>query len=106
MAEDLSTEYYVHPADTARLHVAAATDSSIRNERILAFAEPYTWNNVLELIRKLRPEAKVPQNIDNNDQDLSTVDNQLAIRILKERFGLQGFTPLEQGIKDNLDSFM
>ncbi|KAK9896079.1 NAD(P)-binding protein [Cystobasidium minutum MCA 4210] len=104
--QKVPAQYYVHPSDTAKLHVAAATDSSVKNERIFAFAEPYNWNQVLDLCRKLRPQATVPENIDNDDKDLSTVDNELAKKILKDRFGQDGFLPLEKGIKDNLDSFM
>lgn len=99
-------EYYVHPSDTAKLHVAAASDPSIQNERLFAFSEPYNWNQVLELCRKFRPDASTPSNLDNNDKDLSTVDNQAAIDILRTRYGQNGFLPLEKGIRDTLDSFM
>lgn len=99
-------EYYIHPRDTARLHVAAATDSSVAGERILAFAEPYNWNQILDICRKARPQANVPANLDNDDKDLSTVDNELARSILKNRFGQEDLLPLEKGIVDTLDSFM
>jgi hypothetical protein len=86
--------------------VAAATDSTIKNERIFAFAEPYTWNQVLDICRRARPDANVPSNLDSDDKDVSTVDNELAKRILKERFGQDGFLSLGKGVTDALDSFM
>jgi hypothetical protein len=85
--------------------VAAATDSSIKNERIFAFSAPYTWNQVLDICRRVRPDANVPSNLDNDDKDVSTVDNELARHILTERFGQDGFLSLERGVTDALDSF-
>jgi nucleoside-diphosphate-sugar epimerase len=99
-------EYYVHPVDTAKLHVAAATDSNIRGQRIFAFAEPFTWNQILDICRKARPSASIPQDSNDQRKDLSTVDNELAKQILKERFDQDGFIPLEQGVKDALESFL
>lgn len=96
------SEYYVHPVDTARLHVAAATDSSIQNERIMAYGEPYTWNQILEIARTVQPEVQFPPNLENEDKDLSTVDNEFAREILRKRFGQDGFQPLEKGVRDAL----
>lgn len=104
--QNIPPQYYVHPADTARLHVAAATDSDISGQRIFAFSEPYNWNQVLEICRSARPQANVPSRLDNDDKDLSTVDNELARNILKNRFGQDSFLPLEKGVIDTLDSFM
>lgn len=95
-------EYYVHPVDTARLHVAASTDSSIKSERIFAYAEPYNWNNLLEIARRVKPDEEIPDDLENNDKDLSKVANELSIKILKERFGQDGFLPLEKGVTDAL----
>lgn len=86
--------------------MAAATDVDIKNERIFAFAEPYNWNQVLDICRQARPEAGVPPNLDNDDKDMSTVDNELARRILKDRFRQDGFLSLERGVCDALESFM
>lgn len=99
----LSLEYYVHPVDTARLHVAAATDPSIQNKRIMAYAEPYDWNQILDIGRKVLPEAEWPANLEKNDKDLSTVDNAFAKEILQKRFGQDGFQPLEKGVRDALE---
>lgn len=39
-------EYFVDVQDTGRIHVAVMTNSDVQNERILAFAEPFTWKYV------------------------------------------------------------
>lgn len=93
-------EYYVHPADTARLHVAAATDSSIQNERILAYAEPYNWNQILAIARRIKPEENFPADLESDAKDISTVANEFAADILRKRFGQDGFQPLEKGVRD------
>lgn len=98
------TEYYVHPEDTAKLHVAAAIDPSIQSERIFAFAEPFHWNQVLEIARSGRPGVPTPENIDNDDRDLSTVDTGSALRLLKEYYQQDGFLSLERGVLDVLSS--
>jgi nucleoside-diphosphate-sugar epimerase len=39
-------EWFVDIQDTARLHVAALTNPDVRNERIILYAEHYTWKYV------------------------------------------------------------
>lgn len=92
--------------DTALLHVAALTDLSVNNERIMAFAEPYNWNRILQICRKLRPELDLPADLEDDSKDLSTVDTELSKKLLKENFGKNGFIPLEQSLKECLDSFL
>lgn len=98
----LLLEYYIDVVDNARLHVAALTDTSIVNQRILGFAEPFTWPGIVEIIKKLRPElaGKLPQ-IPDAGEDKSTVDTTLPLKILKEKYG-KGWTPLEVALEANL----
>lgn len=92
--------------DVAKLHVAAMTDSSIKGERILAFAETWNWNKIIDIVERIRPDLKdkAPARLESNDEDLSTVDTALAVRILKERFGQDGWSKLEDSLKANLAS--
>ena len=86
------------------LHVGALTDLSLNGERIFAFAEPFHWTQVLEILRELRPSANLPEDYkDNGQRDLSTVDNELAVKILKES-GRDGFKGLEQSLRELVDS--
>jgi len=89
--------------DTARLHVAGVIDPEINNERIFAFSEPYTWNGILAILRKLRPDHKVVEDIADNSKDLSRVVRKpRAEEILKKNFGQAHFIGLEASIKENI----
>ena len=70
----------------------------MNGERIFAYAEPYTWNQILGMFRKLYPNRKFVDDIPDQGADLSTVANERAEEILK-RAGKEGFTSLEQSIQ-------
>ncbi|KAI5206473.1 NAD(P)-binding protein [Aureobasidium subglaciale] len=103
--EQIPPQWFVNVQDTARLHVAALTDSDINNERIFAYAEPYNWNSVLAAMRKARPDKKVPEDRKDNSKDLSKVlPKARAEEILKKNFGQDGFIGLDESIKANIQS--
>ncbi|KAF4624525.1 hypothetical protein G7Y89_g13647 [Cudoniella acicularis] len=64
--QNLPPQYYIDIQDTARLHVAGLTIPDVKNERLFAFATPFNWNNVLRIMRKLRPDH---QFIDDYEDD-------------------------------------
>ena len=100
---DKNTEYFVDVRDTARLHVAGVIDPDIKNERIFAFSETYTWNQILGILRKLRPKHKLVEDIADNSEDLSTVvPKPRAEAILKKNFGQAQFIGLEASLKENI----
>ena len=92
----------VNVKDTARIHVAALLDPEVANERILAFAYPYNWNDILAVLRKLYPHKKFPADIENEPRDLSKLDNSRGAALLKA-FGRPGFTGLEDSIRENTE---
>ena len=96
-------EWFIDVQDTARLHVAALIDADIVNERIFGFAQAYNWNDILAIIRKLRPDHKVPADLSDSSKDLSKpLPRVRAEEILKKHFG-KGFTGLEESVKLNLE---
>ena len=90
----------VNVKDTARLHVAALLDPDVQNERILAFAYPFNWNDILAVLRKIYPDRKFPDDIENAPRDLSMLDNSREASLLKA-FGRPGFTSLEETVREN-----
>ena len=92
----------VNVKDTARIHVAALLDPEVENERILAFAYPFNWNDILATLRKLYPHKKFPADIENEPRDLSKLDNSRGASLLKA-FGRPGFTGLEKTIRENTE---
>ncbi|CAC9890405.1 unnamed protein product [Aureobasidium pullulans] len=75
------------------------------HERIFAFAEPYNWNTILAIMRKVRPDEKVPEDLKDNSKDLSKVlPKPRAEQILKKNFGQDGFKSLEEAVKLNIQN--
>ena len=99
--KDIPPQWMVNVQDTARVHVGALLDPDMRDERIIAFAYPFNWNDVLGLMRKLYPGKTFPQDIPNEERDLSELDNSKGAELLKA-FGRDGWTGLEESIKENV----
>ncbi|KAL0253249.1 hypothetical protein SLS55_010221 [Diplodia seriata] len=99
----ISPQYFVDVQDTARLHVAALTRPDLSSQRLFAFAQPYTTNQILQTLRKLYPERQFPEDIPGLEEDNNKIlpaDN--AERILKET-GRSGWTSLEDSLRMNTE---
>lgn len=96
-------QYFVDVRDTSKLHVAALIDEDIKSERIFAFAETYNWNQLMGILRKLRPQRKFAEDVKDDSKDLSTVTKRArAVEILNKNFGQSDWTPLEESVKANI----
>lgn len=93
-------QYYINVQDNALVHVAALIYEDVRNERLFAFAHPYSWNDILAILRKHYPSKEFIDDMPNLGEDKSRVANQRAEALLKRFTGLPGWTSLEQTIKD------
>lgn len=98
-------QYMIDVVDDARLHlIAGALDPSINNERIFAFNVPFNWTDIAKIMKELHPNstsiAKVPE---KEPRDLSKVPNERGAKLLKEWYGQDGYTPLKQSVKENLE---
>lgn len=89
--------------DDARIHVAAAIDATVRNERIFACDEPFNWTKVIHIIHATLPTKKLPSPDPNEPLDISDVDNALGAALLKKWWGQPGYKGLEQTIKETLE---
>ncbi len=87
--------------DTARLHVAALLDPTVQSERLFAFAGPYNWNDVIDILKKLRPENKeIPMAPEDEGRDLSDVHeaSKRAEQLIRSFFGIKGWINLEDSL--------
>lgn len=73
--KNITPQSMVNVKDTARLHVAALLDPDVENERILAFAHPFNCNETLACLRRMYPDKKFPEDIEDKSKDLSKLDN-------------------------------
>lgn len=89
--------------DTARLHVAALTRPDISNQRLFAFAHPFTTNDLLHTLRKLYPKRQFAEDILGLEEDKNRIlPAGRAERILKE-MGRPGWTSLEDSLRMNTE---
>lgn len=93
-------QYNVDVRDVARVHVAALLEADVKNERLFAFAEPFNYSRVVDILKKLDPSrSDYPAPLADEGEDLSEVDTVRAIEMLK-RYGQSGFTGLEQSLRE------
>lgn len=98
-------QYYVNVQDNARVHVAAMIYQDVVGERLFTFAHPYSWNDILAIFRKLYPQRKFIDDIPDIGRDLSKVANERAEELLR-RFGIPGWTSLEDSVKAIVDTLV
>lgn len=98
----MTIAWYVNVDDTARIHIAALACKSVRNERIFAYAKPFTWNEVLETLRKLYPSRIFSDDIPDAELSNMRVSNERGEQLLRDIFRRQGWTSLEQTILENV----
>ncbi|EXF86353.1 NAD dependent epimerase/dehydratase [Colletotrichum fioriniae PJ7] len=98
----IPAQYFVDVQDTARLHVAGAVLHSVQNERIFAWAEPWNFNRILEILRIHYPQRMFLENF-HHEHDLSSVSGprSRALEILNQ-LGRDGFVSLEDSILGNV----
>lgn len=100
------TEYHIDVVDDARIHViAAALDSTVQSKRIFAFARPFTFTEMIEILRELRPQVKtLPSLPDNEGRDFSKVPNKLGKTLLQKWYGQKDCKTMKQSIEECLAS--
>ncbi|KAK9439706.1 Integrase, catalytic core [Metarhizium brunneum] len=102
----LPPQWYVDVQDTARLHVIALLDPAVRDERLFAFAGPHNWTEVIQVFHRLCPQSKLPPAPENEGRDLSDVKPaKRAEQLLRDFFGLPGWTSLKDSLADGIDGF-
>ena len=100
MLTNLPPQYFINVRDDAKLHVIALIDPACNGERILGFAEPFTLNRVLALLRKLYPGRDFGEDKDMGE-DICEVANAEVEELLRKHYG-HGFTGFEETIKEGL----
>lgn len=68
-------QWYIHPVDDALLHISALIHSDVKTERLFGFAEPWSYNKMMDIWRKLYPEREFPDNIEGMGVDRMSLPN-------------------------------
>lgn len=97
--EQLGPQFHIDVRDVAELHSIALFNEEVGNERLLAFAERYTINSVLETIKAVDPDAPVSTKPEWGNEDNSKADTKRSQELLG-----RPFRSLEESIRDLIDS--
>jgi nucleoside-diphosphate-sugar epimerase len=100
VVKDIVAQHFIDVRDTARLHLAALIDPDTSSERLWGFAEPFNWNTVLAIFRKTWPGKKFLEDLPDQIWDESVVSTEGALTALKNVYGQEGWTSLEQSIRE------
>lgn len=98
-------QYHIDVIDCARVHIiAAALDSKVKDERIFAFADTFTFTEMIGILKELRPDVKtLAEPPKDEGKDLSEVPNKLGAELLKKWYGQQtGYKSMRQSIEEAL----
>ncbi|PYI07731.1 cinnamoyl-CoA reductase [Aspergillus sclerotiicarbonarius CBS 121057] len=96
-------QWFVNVQDTARLHITGLLDREVRCERIFAFAKPFNWGDVLEVLYR-EGEGGVGGDLlrmlENEGRDLSDVGgmSRRAEELIVRSWGREGWVGLEESV--------
>lgn len=96
--------YYVHVQDVALLHVAGLIHPAISNERIFAFAAPYSINEFFDIFAKVIPGYKVREKLAGLDFPLAEIGPWRKAEGLLKDFDQPGFIGLETTVIDSIQT--
>lgn len=94
-------EYFIDVADTGRLHVAAAIFEHVKDQRIFGFAEKFSMDDVLEILRKVASDRKFPDNFSGGSDPSEIIPRDEAEQLLRD-LGRPGWVGFEESILANI----
>ena len=98
----LPPQYFINAKDIARLHVAALILPGVEGERLLGYAKPFSHTEILEILRKIKPDKQFESAPEGEGRDVSNVDNRRSEELVNKMKGGEGWTSLEETVKDNV----
>ncbi|KAI0167769.1 hypothetical protein BJ166DRAFT_577348 [Pestalotiopsis sp. NC0098] len=99
----ISPQYFIDVRDTARLHVAGLVLPGVERERIYAWAEPWNFDQVLQILRKQHPQKEFTTTASFQggwDSSIVAKPRERALELLR-RLGSDDFTSLEESVRLN-----
>ncbi|KAL2194438.1 hypothetical protein P885DRAFT_42573 [Corynascus similis CBS 632.67] len=100
---DEPIDFFVDVQDNARIHVAALIHPEVQDQRIFAYAAPYTWRNVQRVIQMLYPGKVLDKYIADAEPDKSEIIPAARAEALLKDMGRLGWTSLEDCVRMNTE---
>ncbi|VUC28817.1 unnamed protein product [Clonostachys rosea] len=96
-------QYFVDVQDVGRLHVIGALFEKVKDQRLFGFADRFSWDKILYILRKQEPNRKFPDNFLGGEDPHEIPPRHKAEQLLKE-LGFPGWTSLEDCVTHNLEA--
>ncbi|CRG91398.1 Aldehyde reductase 2 [Talaromyces islandicus] len=99
-------QHYIDVKDLARIHAVALLDPKVQSERIFGMAYPFTWKEIISVLRELRPSnGKLVNPPEDEPKDLSNVlPSKRAKDLLRSFFGQSDWTELRESLESGITS--
>ena len=88
----------------AALHIAAMLDPDTKNARLHTWGISTNWNDMLIILRKLRPERDFLPDFPEHEYVEATTDQSESVALLKKWANQDGWTSLEDTIADTISA--
>lgn len=98
MFKSFSGGNHVDVEDNALLHLAALTMPDVQNERVIAIADRFTYNDMLDMMARYDPQKKLPEKLENQPPVCTEFDTKRSLELLG-RYGRSGFIPVEESVR-------
>ena len=92
-------QYQVDVKDIAKLHRAALTYADVQSERLFGYAEPFNFNKLVHLMRKINPNKELPEDVPGLGEDLTTVSTGRSVALLRS-MGQPGWKRMLESLKE------
>ncbi|KAK7716924.1 hypothetical protein SLS64_002467 [Diaporthe eres] len=99
----IKPQYYIDVQDTGRLHVAAAVLDHVKDKRVFGFAGRFSWDEILDILRKAAPGKKLPDNFSAGSDPNEIEPRGEAEQLLRD-LGRPGWVTLEESILANISA--
>lgn len=97
--------HYVNVEDIARLHVAGLGLADVQNERLFGFAEPYTWNKLVQKAKELFPKIETHGELQILGEDRSVVEPKGRAEEILKKLGQPGWVGWDETLRDMYTSY-
>lgn len=96
------TDFCIDVQDTARLHAAALLHPRMENERIFAYAAPYTWRDTQTTLAKPYPDRIFAPQMEASRLDRSDIELPAKAEYWLQEMGRMGWTSPEDSVLANI----
>ncbi|KAF5017801.1 hypothetical protein F66182_10241 [Fusarium sp. NRRL 66182] len=104
MLDPCQSAWFVDVKDVARLHVAGILDPELKSTRLQAWGHVAHWNDVLTILRELRPQRRFLADYPETFHIKTSTDQSESVAILNKWGGQNGWKSLMQTISEGIDN--